>query len=634
MKICLIGKIPPVQGGTPKETLYTAYHLAKSGHEVHVITNSLEVEHEYRIETLNYFSEIDPCFSDEIKKLPLYIHATHREMRHSYIPRGNPIVTKLASMAMKVIKENQIDIIYAVYFEPYAMVASLVSSWTKIPYVVRHAGSDIDRLLGCASLEDSYQYMLKNAACIITNQSHLSTYLRLGVGVEKLFYRIPIADLPDSIHSTKPLDVNNYLQYVRKSDCGYIRAHYADFETHHFDPNLTTIAIFGKTNPFKGHLDLVRALGVLKQRGVKFNLLGLIQGPSHELKNLIEELKKHDILDNTFLLPYIPHWHMKAFYDQCQIVCFLERDFPVACHMPSIPTEVFSVGKCLITSEEIYAKIATRVPNLQRDTNVLVTDPKDIVSLSKTLDYAIQNPKKVIEIGKNAKELLAERHQRSDLSDIFTQIYEKSLINERFERNDKPDKSTYVSAYAARLSIVFHRSVQLLRDNLTTKFHEYLESTYPRKLENSELVEGFHKYILDTVKDEFEREYIIENIRFDYVYFDVVLSKPPAGESSLVHEDIFHDYIPQSHPEGHFESFKIKPNRSKRGDFSVNLYDPQVYFLRPRASHHESSIFEIDDDLAEFIKDINGKKTVACLTKGNTDMVRTLYELYKNRVIV
>ena len=66
----------------------------------------------------------------------------------------------------------------------------------------------------------------------------------------------------------------------------------------------------------------------------------------------------------------------------------------------------------------------------------------------------------------------------------------------------------------------------------------------------------------------------------------------------------------------------------------MNLYDPQVYFLRPRASHHESSIFEIDDDLAEFIKDINGKKTVACLAKGNTDMVRTLYELYKNRVIV
>ena len=48
MRVCLIGKYPPIQGGVSTETYWTVHALARRGHEVHVVTNSTEVEHGYR----------------------------------------------------------------------------------------------------------------------------------------------------------------------------------------------------------------------------------------------------------------------------------------------------------------------------------------------------------------------------------------------------------------------------------------------------------------------------------------------------------------------------------------------------------------------------------------------------------
>ena len=40
MRICIIGKFPPIQGGVSTRTYWTAHQLAARGHEVHVVTNA------------------------------------------------------------------------------------------------------------------------------------------------------------------------------------------------------------------------------------------------------------------------------------------------------------------------------------------------------------------------------------------------------------------------------------------------------------------------------------------------------------------------------------------------------------------------------------------------------------------
>ena len=44
MRICIIGKFPPIQGGVSMRTYWTAHALAMHGYEVHVVTNAKEAQ--------------------------------------------------------------------------------------------------------------------------------------------------------------------------------------------------------------------------------------------------------------------------------------------------------------------------------------------------------------------------------------------------------------------------------------------------------------------------------------------------------------------------------------------------------------------------------------------------------------
>jgi hypothetical protein len=49
VRICIIGKFPPIQGGVSMRTYWTAHALAMHGHEVHVVTNAKEVRAPFRM---------------------------------------------------------------------------------------------------------------------------------------------------------------------------------------------------------------------------------------------------------------------------------------------------------------------------------------------------------------------------------------------------------------------------------------------------------------------------------------------------------------------------------------------------------------------------------------------------------
>src|SRR5579862_3413321 len=49
MKLCLIGKYPPIEGGVSTLTYWMARGLAQRGHDVHVVTNADEVEATFRM---------------------------------------------------------------------------------------------------------------------------------------------------------------------------------------------------------------------------------------------------------------------------------------------------------------------------------------------------------------------------------------------------------------------------------------------------------------------------------------------------------------------------------------------------------------------------------------------------------
>jgi len=49
MKICLIGKYPPIQGGVSTRNFAFAHSLAQQGHTIHVVTNAKDVRPPFRM---------------------------------------------------------------------------------------------------------------------------------------------------------------------------------------------------------------------------------------------------------------------------------------------------------------------------------------------------------------------------------------------------------------------------------------------------------------------------------------------------------------------------------------------------------------------------------------------------------
>ena len=97
MKICLISKYPPIEGGESSKAYWLAKGLGERKHEIHIITNAWEVEPKYR-ENL----EIDDL--EQIHPKNVFIHNTDPFIDPFFIPYTNTKERKNSFESSKTIK--------------------------------------------------------------------------------------------------------------------------------------------------------------------------------------------------------------------------------------------------------------------------------------------------------------------------------------------------------------------------------------------------------------------------------------------------------------------------------------------------------------------------------------------------
>src|SRR5262245_52082497 len=161
MRICIVGKFPPIEGGVSSRTYWEAHSLAESGHEVQVVTNATEVEATYRM----FMTPEDwaRCEGTYPGGGCVRVHRTDPgDGKQQHIPSHNPFVTKLASQAAIVVQRSNLDVIYSFYMEPYGVAAHLASKMADRPHVVRMAGSDSGRLWNQRQFTPLYDYIFRN----------------------------------------------------------------------------------------------------------------------------------------------------------------------------------------------------------------------------------------------------------------------------------------------------------------------------------------------------------------------------------------------------------------------------------------------------------------------------------------
>jgi glycosyltransferase involved in cell wall biosynthesis len=429
IRACFIVKYPPIEGGVSMRSYWMARELAERGHQIFIVTNAAEVEPEYRI----YMDEDDqdwyePQFADSggfvrVRNTQPFTDAM------THIPLSNPFVTKLSSVATEVIRRHGCEVIFAYYLQPYGMAAYLASQWTGVPYMLKHAGSDLGRLMKQRDLTTAYREILKAADSVWTGSAFTEPFLAMGVKEENIWPgRTP--QVPDIFSpQAKPLDLNGFLKRVATLQTNHVQT--ALINTNPIDLSKPSIGIYGKVGEVKGSFDLLNALRLLKQRGLDFNLLALTQGRAlTSFKRAIDEL---DLQDRTWIFPFIPHWKVPGFIRVCTAVCFLEREFPISFHSPTIPSEILACGTSLIVSREISNKQHRLKDRFIDGQNVLIVDdPTQHQDLARQLSVVIRDPDKAKMMGLQGHKLYRgdqDAHAARDkASATYLDVLEKEWI--------------------------------------------------------------------------------------------------------------------------------------------------------------------------------------------------------------
>ena len=588
MKICFIGKYPPIEGGVSAQSFWIVRRLAQCGHHVSVVTNAPEVESRFRIHLDPYDHEMLNYKNSNGKgSVTVYQTTQFSPPIMGHIPRSNPFVSKLAGLATEVIEKDDCEALFAYYYEPYAVAGALAAQWSGRPIAIKHAGSDLDRLFLNPDLAATYSRALTNADIVITQPRLARRFLALGVKPENLCRDAAFA-LPKEFFHPEEKQSNEYF----------------------------TIGMYGKPGAFKGTFDLITALGKLRLSGRSFRLKLLI---GEEQENIIsEDLIRAGIKDWTEILDFVPNWKVPNFINSCDAVCFLERDFPVAIHGPIIPREVLSCGTCLVVSGEIANNQIARLPIKNGKNIVVVENPKATNELMNALGDLIDTPGRAQLIGAEGRKISIQIENEIDATEHW-----ESLLKTLVSGITLPDKLSIVTNddLESTLSLILPELIPGLVSNAPGILdnYPYDSSLNPMLLANefcSFASRAISKYLpSDTLQivNELIRacstrttllnchEFLEPNCSLLPIQDDVLLSSRLYIPRTTSMYEASHDIseLLSTNTEGNLWLEMIRDAPAK-----------QTYFLFACRPNKVVQEMKISEDFADLLKSIDGTKTV------------------------
>ena len=403
MRICIVGKFPPIEGGVSHQTHLAAHELARRGHDVAVVTNAAQVEPELRAlmlpgdsERLEGRYELGSVTCAPILSLPI----------GSFVPWAAPYASELFGRALSVIEERGCDLVVGWYLEPYGVVAAQVAATTDTPLVLRHAGSDLTRLPSHPDLRRAYAWALQRADRVLTTPSSIDRLVELGADRSGLVVlrgsRAPAYFQPDA----ESLDLAD----VRRRAAGWWEAVGVGGDPGRDPPEgseATTIGVYGKVGEEKGSFDLLAALDELAATGLDFHLQAVVGGHRPTVGAFARRVRRSPALAaRTTLVPFLAPWRIPSFLRRCDLTCFLERAFSVPTHQPRVPQEVMLVGSCLVCSREIADRPFYSETLVDRRNCLVVDDPRDTAELARTLAWALDHPDEVRALAARGRALM------------------------------------------------------------------------------------------------------------------------------------------------------------------------------------------------------------------------------------
>ena len=440
MRICIIGKYPPIQGGVSMRTYWHAHGLAELGHEVHVVTNAKEVVAPFRM----YMRPDDWARCQASYGAgSVTVHWTDPVDRsQSYIPMASPFVTKLAGTAASIHAKAAFDVVYSHYLEPYGVAGHLAAQITGVPHVTRMAGSDAGRLWHHPQFEALYDHVLRSAEAVVAVGTVAERAIAHGVAADRIMPGGYFA-IPEQLFT--PLGPRLDLDTLRNAVAR--EPDFRELMWGELVPDRPHFGVYGKLGERKGSFSLLGAMHRLKRSGRDAGLVVLAQGDPRTQERFRREASELGLADRILQLPFIPHWRVAEFLRGCLAVCCLEQNFPIGVHSPIIPREVLMAGTCLVGSTEVIRKLPTydRLPHGYGC--IAIEDVDDIDVLSERLAALADEPDTAAAIGRRGHRFAAELQQGMQSPQILERILAAAAarrpISRRPAESEKAEPSRF-----------------------------------------------------------------------------------------------------------------------------------------------------------------------------------------------
>ena len=392
MKICIISKYPPIEGGVSSQIYWLAKALGERGHEIHIVTNAQEVEDEYK-------ERIDEN-GEKYTPPNVYIHSTTSDTNPWHIPFSKAYAERIANLAIEVIREYNIQLIDSYYILLYGISGLIAKNITGRPQILRHAGSDIGKLFPSTSYNTLFKMIFEGVDKIVTIPPLKKMFLSLGISESKIVFNQKVSvDTKAFNPEVPPFPLSQY--------------------THKKIPECSIITYIGKINYYwktKGLFELVEAVKDVRDN---FLLLFVANGKGlAEFKNLIREKK---LEKRSIFIGFVPPWKIPSIIKLSTCVVVPEREFPIQYHTPILPREVMAVGKCLIISKELYNKGCYE--KLTNRENVLSIDPKNTKQFTTIIKDIIRQPDTALRIEHNAYKLSRQTEKFNEYIDLTIELY-------------------------------------------------------------------------------------------------------------------------------------------------------------------------------------------------------------------
>ena len=424
MRICLIGKFPPIQGGVSMRNYWAAHGLAARGHEVHVVTNAKEAQPPFRLHMRP--QDWQRCEAD-YGEGSVTVHWTDPVDRsQAYIPMASPFVSKLAGIAARLHAERPFDIIFSFYLEPYGVAGYLAAQMTGVPHVVRMAGSDAGRLWRHPQLETLYDHVLRSAACVITGNVVAARAVERGVEADRIAFAGGTV-VPEDLFT--PVGPSLDLAALRTEVAA--DPDLRDLLWGEFTGDRPYFGVYGKLGDTKGSFALLAAMQRLKQAGLDVGLVALAHGPPAVEGRFRTQAREFGLADRILQLPFLPHWRVPEFIRGCLAVCCLEQDFPIAFRTPIVLREVLLCGTCLVAATEVIRKLPGYAKLPHGYGCVAIEDVNDVVTMSNRLAAIVEDPAPATDVGLRGHEFARALQRNAPILDELERILEAAAARRR-----------------------------------------------------------------------------------------------------------------------------------------------------------------------------------------------------------